>query len=64
MDLNRIKTLFHIKIQKILIENIPKLIDNYSLLKENMHPYITEVKNMYTKQNQWEQFKKIVNENS
>ena len=47
-----------------LFSNIPKFIDNYLSLKESMYPYIKEVKSMYSKQNQWEQFKKIVNENA
>lgn len=52
------------KNSKDLIRNIPKLMERYSSLRENMLPYIDEVKNIYSKKKQWEQFRKIVNENS
>ena len=52
------------KDSKDLIENIPSLIENYWTLKKHMNPYIAEVKRRYSKQKQWDQFKKIVQENT
>lgn len=52
------------KNSKDLIDNIPRLIEQYSLLKENMLPYIDEVKKIYSKENQWEEFKMICKENN
>ena len=52
------------KYSKDLFENIPVFVENYSLLKENMLPYIDNVKNIYSKVRQWEQFKEIVYGNS
>jgi hypothetical protein len=57
------KNFIPFKNSKDLIINIPKFIENYSSLKENMLPFINDVKNIYSKENQWKQFKKIVSEN-
>lgn len=46
-----------------LIGRLSSLHENYSSLQGNMMPYIIEVKNLYSKENQWAQFQRIVNDN-
>jgi spore maturation protein CgeB len=58
------KNFMQFKNSKDLISKIPKFIENYSSLKENMVPFINKVKNIYSKENQWDRFNKIINENS
>ena len=44
-----------------LFTKLPSLVKNYSQISKEMEPYITELKEKYSKTNQWLQFQEIVN---